>query len=77
MVIPLIQPERRGNSQGQAVQKSGAERAATKTKAELVQIGLQVIFWQAMIGTQNECFGVADHDVQPVQQTRVGIKRPV
>ena len=30
-----------------------------------------------MIGSQNECFGVADHNVQPVQQTRVGIERLV
>ena len=77
MVIPLVQPERRGNGEGKAVQKSGTEGAAAKTEAELVQIGLQVFFWQTMIGSQNECFGVSDHDVQPVQQTRVGIERLV
>ena len=77
MVIPLVQPDRRANSQGQAIQKGWTKGAAAKTEAELVQIGLQVIFWQTMIGTQNESFGVADHDVQPVQQTRVGIERVV
>ena len=77
MVIPLVQPDRRANGPGQAVQKSGTEGAAAKTEAELVQIGLQVIFWQTMIGTQNESFGVAEHDVQPVQQTGVGIERLV
>ncbi len=30
-----------------------------------------------MIGTQDECFGVANHDVQPVQQAGVGIVRLV
>ena len=77
MVIPLNKPNRRGNGESQAVQKNGAEGAAAKTETELVQKGLQVIFWQTMIGSQNKCFGVADYDVQPVQQTRVWVKRLV
>ena len=38
MVIPLVQPDRRANGQGQTVEKSLTEGAAAKAEAELVQI---------------------------------------
>ena len=39
------------------------EEAAAKTEAELVQIGWQVFFGQTVIGSENKCLGVADHNV--------------
>lgn len=44
MVIPLVQPNGIANSQGQAIQESGAEMEAAKTETVLVQIGLKVFF---------------------------------
>ena len=34
---------------------------------------MEVLFGQAMVSTQDERFGVADYDVQPMEQTRIGI----
>ena len=75
VVIPLAQPDRCANGQDQALQESGAEGAAVKAEAELIQVGLEIGFGQAVIGSQNERLGVADNDMQPVQQTGVGIVR--
>ena len=50
MVIPLVQLDRCPNGQGQALQESGAERAAAETEGILIQIGLKIFLRQAMIG---------------------------
>ena len=77
MVIPLAQPKGTADGQGQALQKSRAEEVAAKTEAVLVQIRLQVFLGQTVISPQDERFGIANHDVQPVEQTGVGIVRLV
>ena len=77
MVIPLAQPKGTANRQDQALQKSRSEEAAAKTEAVLVQIRLQVFLGQTVISPQDERFGIANHDVQPVEQTGVGIVRLV
>ena len=38
VVIPLVQPERCSNSQGQMLQESGTEEAAAEAEAVLIQI---------------------------------------
>lgn len=68
----LISRAGEGNSQSQTVQQGLTEVAAAETEGILVQIGLKILLGQAMIGAQNKRLGVADHDVQPVEQT--GIK---
>lgn len=62
MVIPLAQ-DRRTNGQGQALEESRAKETAAKAKAELIQIGLKAFFGQTAIGSQDERFSVADHNV--------------
>ena len=73
MVIPLVQLNRIANSQGQALQKSRSEIAAAKAETVLVQIGLKIFFGQTVISSQDEGFGVADDDVQPVEQTGIWV----
>jgi hypothetical protein len=34
---------------------------------------LEVLLGQAMVSTQDERLGIADYDMQPVEQTRIGI----
>ena len=34
---------------------------------------MEVLFGQAMVSAQDEGLGVTDHDVQPMEQTRMGI----
>lgn len=65
----LISQARKRNGQGQTLQQGRAKVAAAETEGILVQIGLEVFFGQAMIGTQDKRFGIADHDVQPMEKT--------
>ena len=46
---------------------------AAETEAIFVQVGLAGLLGQAMVSTQDERLGVADYDMQPVEQTRIGI----
>lgn len=63
VVIPLAQPSRRANSLGQALQKTGIKVTAAEAEAIFVKVGLEVLLGQAMISTQDERLGVANHDV--------------
>ena len=67
MVIPLAQPNGIADSQGQTLQKSGAEEATAEAETVLVQIGLKAFLGQTVISSQDKGFGVADDDVQPVE----------
>ena len=69
MVIPLSQLNRCTNSQGQTLQQTGAKATAAETEAIFVEVGLEVLLGQAMVSTQDKCLGVANHDVQPMEQT--------
>ena len=51
----------------------GAKVTAAEAEAIFVKVGLEVLLGQAMISTQDERLGVANHDMQPMEQTRVGI----
>ena len=46
---------------------------SAETEAIFVQVGLEVLLGQAMVSTQDERLGIADYDMQPVEQTRIGI----
>lgn len=46
---------------------------AAETEAVLIKIGLKVFLGQTMICAQDKRLGVADYDVQPMEQTRVRI----
>lgn len=70
VVIPLGQPNGIANSQGQALQKNGAEMAAVNAEKVLVQIGLKAFFGQTVKSSQDE--GFAGDDVQPVEQAEIG-----
>ena len=50
-----------------------AKVTAAEAEAILVKAGLEVLLGQAMVSTQDKRLGVADHDVQPMEQTRIGI----
>lgn len=77
MVIPLAQPKGIADSKGQELQKIRTGKAAAKAEAVLIQVRLQAFLGQTVISSQDERFGIADHDVQPVEQTGVGIIRLV
>ncbi len=68
MIIPLAKPGRSANSEGKMVKESRTKGAAAETEAEFVQIRLQIVFWQTVIGTQNKGLRIADDDVQPMKQ---------
>lgn len=72
MVIPLAEANRYTNGNGRSFNQFRAEGTAAEAKTVFVQIGLKVVLRQAMISVQDECFGVADSDVQPVE--RLGIR---
>ncbi len=55
MIIPLAKPNRSAYSEGKTIKESRAKGAAAKTEAEFVQIRLQIVFWETVIGAQNEC----------------------
>ncbi len=73
MVIPLVQPDRRADGQSQTVQKGITKGAATEAETKLIEIRLQIAFRQAVVGAQDERLGVADHDVQPMEQAGVRV----
>ncbi len=73
MIIPLAKPGRRADSECKTVNESRAKGAAAETEAEFVQVRLQIVFWQTVIGPQNECLRIADHDVQPMKQAGTGM----
>ena len=49
------------------------ERTSTEGEGKLVQVGLKMDCGQAMIDVQNKRFGVADHNMQPIEHTAVGV----
>ena len=54
------------------LQQCRAKVAAGETEGILVQIGLEVLLGQAMIGTQDKRLSVVDHDVQPMEKAKIG-----
>lgn len=46
-------------------------KAAIETESELVEIALQILFTQAMVGSKEESFYVGDHSVYPMQSVTV------
>ena len=66
-VIPLAQLKGIADSQGPALQKSGAEKVAAEAETVLVQIGLKNSFGETAISSQDEGFGVTDDDIQSVE----------
>ncbi len=77
VIIPFAQPSGRKIQTWPDAPPSPTKIAAAETEGMLVQIGLKVFLGQAMIGAQNKFLCVADYDVQPVEQTRIGIVRLV
>ena len=77
MVIPLAQPGRSADSKGQPFQQTGTKVTAAEAEAKFVEVSLEVLLGQTMIRTQDECLGIADHDVKPMKQAGVGIIRLV
>ena len=73
VVIPLAQTNRSTNGNNQTFNQRRAKTAAAEAERILIQIGLEVFLGQVMIGAQDKCLGVADDDVQPVEQTGIGI----
>ena len=69
----LISQTRKRYRQNQTLQQGRAKVAAAEAEGKLVQIGLEVFLGQAMIGAQDKRFGVADHDVQPMEQAGIGV----
>ena len=67
----LFSRVRKRNSQGQALQQGSAKVAAAETERVFIQIGLEIFLGQAMIGAQNKRLGVADHDVQPMEEAGI------
>lgn len=68
----LISQARKRYRQGQTLQEDRAKIAAAEAEGILVQIGFEVFFGQAMIGTQDKRFSFADHDVQPMERPELG-----
>lgn len=48
-------------------QQSRAKVAAAKAETIFIKVGLKILLRQTMIRTQNERFGVADYNVQPME----------
>lgn len=70
----LISQTRKRYRQSQTLQQGRAKVAAAEAEGKLVQIGLEVFLGQTMIGAQDKRFGVADHDVQPMEQAGIGVE---
>ncbi len=73
MVIPLSQPDRRANCKSEVAKQGRAKKTPGEAETKFIQIGLQVVFRQAMISAQYERLGVSNHDMQPMEQTGIGI----
>ena len=52
---------------------SRPKSTATKAEGKLIQVGLKMILGQAVVGSQNKCLGIADHNMQPVEHTAVWV----
>ena len=63
VVIPLAQPNRCANGNGQPLKQAGTKGTAAEAETVLIQIGLEIIFGQTVVSTQNKCLRVADGDV--------------
>ena len=57
----------------QPLSQQAAKSAAAEAEHKLIQAGLEMVFGQAVVGSQNKRFGVADHNMQPVEHTAVGV----
>lgn len=69
----LISQMRKRYGQCEMPQQGRAKVAAGETEGILVQIGLEVFLGQTMISAQDKRLCVADHDVQPMEEARIGI----
>ena len=77
MIIPLAKPNRSTNGNDQTLGQSWTKVTATEAEGILIQIGLKVSRRQSVIGTQNKSLGITDDDVQPMEETGIGIVWPV
>lgn len=57
----------------QSLSQQSAKSAAAEAERKLIQVGLKMILGKAVVGSQNERLGIADHNMQPVEHTAVGI----
>lgn len=62
-----------GHGVNQPLSQQAAKSAAAEAERKLVQVGLKMVLGQAVVGSQNERLGIADHNMQPVEHTAVGI----
>lgn len=44
-----------------------------ETEAILVEVSLEIFLGKTMIGAQDECLGVANYDMRPVELARAGV----
>ena len=52
-----------GHGVNQPLSQQAAKSAAAEAEVELIKVRLQILLRQTMIGAQDKCFRVADHDV--------------
>lgn len=57
----------------QALGQQAAKSAAAEADRKLTQVGPKMFLGKAVVGFQNECLGIADHNMQPVEHTAVGV----
>lgn len=69
----LLSHPRAGGSEDQLLSQQAAKRATAEAEGKLVQIGLEMVCWQTVIGSQNKRFGIADHNMQPMEHTAVWV----
>ena len=60
---------RKCNGNKQTLREGGTEGTAGEAEAKLVQVGLQVMLGQTVVGSQNKSLGVAEYNVQPMKHT--------
>ena len=69
----LVNYSRASHSVDQAVSQQTTKSAVAEAERKFVQVGLKMILGKAVVGSQNECLGIADHNMQPVEHTTVGV----
>lgn len=69
----LVSHSGAGHGVNQPLSQQAAKSAAAEAERKLVQVGLKMVLGQAVVGSQNERLGIADHNMQPVEHTAVGI----
>ena len=49
------------------------QRSGGRSGKKFIEIGLEIVLSQTMIGTPNKSFRIANHDIQPMEQSGTGI----